>query len=138
MTLNFESLLSQVLQVAVEVTFHLRVLCLEKGYMLVTRLIVIIKVAYARLLLIFDYLFTQNFKLKLHEVDLLLQIDDVIVHGVHVGVGSQLAWILLLFFLSSEVHRHRRIISTAVAEGASSRKIASFLQSTATFTPNSN
>ena len=66
-------------------------------------------------------------------MDLLLQIDDVIVHGVHVGVRSQLARVLLLFFLSSEVHGHRRIITTTVAEWTSSRKIASFLQSTATF-----
>lgn len=84
--LDLERLLGQVLDSAVEVAPHLPVLVLQQTDVLVRRLVVVVKTADSRLLFILDHLLPQNFELELHEVDLLLEVDDVLVSGVDVGV----------------------------------------------------
>ena len=72
--------------------------------MLVTGLIIVVQAANAALLLIFDHLLTQDFELQFHEVDLLLQVDDVLIGLVHVRVATELPRSELLLLLASEVH----------------------------------
>ena len=94
--------------------------------MLVRGLVIIIEATNAGLLLILDNLLSQNLKLKLHKVDLLLQVDDVVVGCIDVRVISELAGSLLLLLLSSEIHCDGRLITCAVAEAASTEGSPAF------------
>jgi len=72
--------------------------------MLMTGLVIIIQGANTGLLLILNDLFAQDFKLELHKVNLLLQIYNIVVGGVHVGIVAKLAYSRLLLLLASKVH----------------------------------
>ena len=102
--LDLQRLLAQILQISVEVALHLRILRLEQADVLVTGLIIVVQATNAALLLIFDHLLTQDFELQFHEVDLLLQVDDVLIGLVHVRVATELPRSELLLLLASEVH----------------------------------
>ncbi len=84
--------------------------------MLMTCLVIIIQRANAGLLLILDDLFAQDFKLKLHKVNLLLQIYNIVVCGIHVGVVAKLTYSRLLLLLASEVHSDCRLIAAGVTK----------------------
>ena len=52
------------------------------------RLVVVIKIANAGLLHILKDLLSQYLQLKFHEVDLLLQVDDILVQLVFIGITT--------------------------------------------------
>ena len=101
---DLKALFCHLLKISIEVAPHLRILVFQEADVLVRGLIVIVEAANARLLLILDHFFPQNFEFQLHEVDLLLQVDDVVICGVDVGVLPKLAGSLLLLLLATEVH----------------------------------
>ena len=68
------------------VTAHLAILSLELTDMLVACLVIIIKSTDTCLGGVINHFLSQDFELKLHEVNLLLQIDDVFVCIVDVWV----------------------------------------------------
>ena len=104
LSLNFKSLLLQVNESLVEVSAHLAVLVLQKTDVLVRGLLVVVEAADARLLLVLDHFLLQYFQFQLHEVDLLLQIDDVLVCVVDVWILAQGTRLRGALFLASEVH----------------------------------
>ena len=59
--------------------------------------VIIVQISNARLLFVFLDLFAKDFELKLHEVDLLLQVYDILVRWVDVWVIAELTWSLLFF-----------------------------------------
>ena len=71
-----------------------------------TCLVIVIQATNSTLLLIFNDLLSEDFKLKLHKVDLLLQVNDILISLVHVRVVTQLPWSQLLLLLATEVHSH--------------------------------
>ena len=71
-----------------------------------TCLVIVIQATDSTLLLIFNDLLSEDFKLKLHEVDLLLQVNDILISLVHVRVVTQLPRSQLLLLLATEVHSH--------------------------------
>ena len=101
---------------AIEVPPHLGILGLEEGDVLMACLVVVIKIADAGFLLILKDLLPQNLELKLHEVDLLLKVDDVLVRVVIVGVFTESTRVLLAFLLTSELHSYASIVAAAVAK----------------------
>ena len=104
LSLNFKSLLLQVNESLVEVTAHLAILVLQKTDVLVRGLLVVVEAADARLLLILDHFLLKYFEFQLHEVDLLLQIDDVLVCVIDVWILAESTWLWCALFLASEVH----------------------------------
>lgn len=84
--------------------------------MLVTCFVIIVEGADAGLLFILDDLFAEDFELKLHKVDLLLQIDNVSVGGVHVWVLPKLSHGRLFLLLASEVHSYGRLVACRIAK----------------------
>lgn len=102
--LDLQSMLGKILETAIEVALHLRVLGLQETDMLMTCLVIVIEGPDARFLLILNDLFAQDFKLELHKVNLLLQIYNIVVGGVHVGIVAKLAYSRLLLLLASKVH----------------------------------
>ena len=138
LTLDLKTLLVQVLQVPIKVALHLSVLCLQQTDMLMRCFIVIVETANARLLLILDDLLAQDLQLKLHEVDLLLQVDDVIVGGVDVGVLAKLTRCQLFFLLSAEIHRNCGIVSGVIAEATATKVATPFQTAASYFNSNSN
>lgn len=67
-------------------------------------LVIVEEAADAGLLLVFSHLFSEDFQLQLHKVDLLLQVDYVLICWVDVGIVSELARSQLLLVLPSEIH----------------------------------
>ena len=130
LTFNLQGTLCHFLDVLVEVSFHLRVLRLQQADVLVGCFIIIVKIADAGFLLVFLNFFAENFELKLHKVDLLLQVDDVIICCVDVGVVSDLAWSLLAFVLAAEVHHRGGLISRTVSERAPCYEVAAAFKAT--------
>ena len=124
---DLKALLGPLLQIPVEVAPHLRILVLQQADMLMRGLVIIVEATDAGLLLIFDHLLSQDFQLELHEVDLLLQVDDVVIRSVYVRVLTELAGSLLLLLLTSEIHGDGRLIATAISETAAA-KVASALE----------
>ena len=90
--------------------------------------VIIVQISNARLLFVFLDFFAKDFELKLHEVDLLLQVYDVLVRWVDVGVIAKLAWSLLFFVLTTEVHHSGGLVSRAVSERTGSSEVATFLE----------
>ena len=84
--------------------------------MLMARLVVVIKIANAGLLHILKDLLSQYLQLKFHEVDLLLEVDDVLVRVVLVGVFAKSARILLFLLLTSELHSYTSVVAGVVAK----------------------
>ena len=123
---DFERLLVQIVDLFVEVSLHLRILAFKQADMLVRCLVVIVQTANARLLLVLDDLLPENLQLKFHEVDLLLQVDDVFVCRVDIGVGAKLTRCKLLFLLTTEVHGRSAVVTRAATEGTSPSEIRSF------------
>ena len=113
---DLESLLCQVLQLSVKVTTHLRVLCLQQVDVLVTGLLIIVQTAYSRLGRVLDNFLSQDLKLEFHEVDLLLQVDDVLVSVIHVWVSSEDTWHRSALLLPIELHFTHRVVTRWVTE----------------------
>jgi len=90
--------------------------------------VIIVQISNARLLFVFLDLFAKDFELKLHEVDLLLQVYDILVRWVDVWVIAELTWSLLFFVLTTEVHHDSGLVSRAVSERAGSSEAATFLE----------
>ena len=133
LALDLEGLLLEVLDLPGEVTVHLSVLGLQQTDVLMGRLVIVVQAANARLLFVFNDFLSQNFELKLHEVNLLLQVDDVLVSGIHVGVAAELAWLLLALLLASEVHRRGRVVASTAAVRPASSEIGSAFHSASAF-----
>ena len=89
--------------------------------MLVRGFVVVEEGADARLLLVFGDLFSEDFQFKLHEVDLLLQVDDVLVcRIVFVGVATEGFARAAFLLLTVELHHVGiRVVTSAVAEWSS-------------------
>ena len=66
-------------------------------------------------------------------MDLLLEVDDVFVFRVDVGVVAQLARGLLPLVLSTEIHRHSRLIACVIAKGATASEIGAAFQIAASY-----
>ena len=66
-------------------------------------------------------------------MDLLLEVDDVFIGGVDVGVVAQLTWGLLSLVLSAEIHRHGRLIACVIAKGATTSEIGTAFQIAASY-----
>ena len=94
--------------------------------MLMRGLVIIVEATDAGLLLVLDHLLSQDFQLELHEVDLLLQVDDVVVRGINVRVLTELAGSLLLLLLASEIHGDGRLVAGAIAETAATKVASAF------------
>ena len=133
LTLDLERLLLEHLHLVIEVFFHLSILRLEQSDMLMTGLIIVVEVTDSRLLFVFEDLLFQNFELELHKVNLLLQVNDVVILGVLVGVHTELTWVLLALILPTEVHHRGRIVASIAAEGASTTEVGSTFQRTAAY-----
>ena len=88
--------------------------------MLVRGLVVVVEAADARLLRVLNHFVAQNLELQLHKVDLLLQVDDVVVSLIHIGIATNQTC-LRLSLLSSELHLLHRIVSSAVSVGSTSK-----------------
>ena len=101
---------------AIEVTPHLGILGLQESDVLMARLVVVIKIADAGFLLILKDLLPQYLQLKFHEVDLLLEVDDVVVRVVLVGVFAESTRILLFLLLTSELHSYASVVAGVVAK----------------------
>jgi len=104
LTFHLKALLGQVLERPIEIAPHLAILVLEQADVLVRGLIVVVHASNARLLLILDDLLAQDFELQLHEMDLLLQVNDIIIGCIDIRVLPELARIQLLLLLTTEVH----------------------------------
>jgi len=87
--------------------------------MLVRGLVVVVEAADARLLRVLNHFVAQNLKLQLHKVDLLLQVDNVLVSLIHIGIASKQTC-LRLSLLPSELHLLHGLVSTAVSVGSAS------------------
>ena len=94
----------------VEVTPHLLVLRLKQIDVLVTGLVIVVQATNTALFLILNDLFFQNFKFQVHEVDLLLQVQDVVIAElVHIRVITHYA--LVFFVLPMELHLHSGFVT---------------------------
>ena len=124
---DLKALLGQLLKIPIKVAPHLRILVLQQADMLVRGLVIIVEATDAGLLLVLDHLLTQDFQLELHEVDLLLQVDDVVIGRINVRVLTELAGSLLLLLLTSEIHGDGRLVAAAISETAAA-KVASALE----------
>ena len=82
--------------------------------MLVRALIVVIQAANARLCRVLQHLLLQNLQLERHEVYLLLQVDDVLVVSVIIGIVTDEARLGCSLVLPIEIHLvDRVVVSTA-------------------------
>jgi hypothetical protein len=86
-THRLKSRLVQLVVHAVELTAHLLILRLQQRDMLMRRLLVVKKPTNPRVLLIFNNFFLQYLQLKLHKVDLLLQVLDIRISDFFLPVG---------------------------------------------------
>ena len=85
--------------------------------MLVRRLVVVEKCSDSRILLVLINLLAQDLELKLHEVNLLLQVDDVLIRGVViVWVATELLAVRAAFLLPVELHLVHRVVACRVSE----------------------
>ena len=103
----------QVLDVVVVVTAHLGVLVFQQLDVLVGSLVVVVQAANARLLFILKDFLLEYFQLKLHKVDLLVQIGDVLILRRLVRILPQHRVIPYVLVLPAEVHVHRRLVIVA-------------------------
>jgi len=87
--------------------------------MLVRGLVVVVEAADARFLRVLNHFVAQNLELQLHKVDLLLQVDNVIVSLVHIGIATNQTC-LRLSLLSSELHLMHGLVSAAISVGSAS------------------
>ena len=116
LSFDLQGLLLQLGDGLVEVAVHLGILRLEQADVLMRSLFVVKETANARFLLIFGHFLSQDLEFKLHKVNLLLQVHNVLVSGIHVGVVPQLPRRELLLVLAPKVHLHCGLVVLAVSE----------------------
>lgn len=134
LSFDLERLFAQLVELPVKVSPHLRVLCLEQADVLMTALVIVVETADARLLLVLQHFLFQNFELKFHKVNLLLQVHDVLVLAVAlVRINAELARGLLALLLPAEIHCDSRLVSSIVAEGATTSEIGTAFQIAASY-----
>lgn len=101
---DLERLLGQLLHLSVEIFAHLRVLSLEQAYVLVRALVIVVEASDTRLCLVLIHLLLQNLEFQRHEVNLLLQIDDVLIGSVFVRVLAEHPRLRRALLLAPELH----------------------------------
>jgi hypothetical protein len=111
-----EPLLLELILSFVGVFAHLGVLLLEEVDVHVTGLVIVEESTNARLLLILNNFFFQDFHLELHKVHLLLQIGDVFVCCIiSVDVGAEVRLVTLV--LTVELHLDSRLVAHCLLNG---------------------
>ena len=110
---DLEVLLLEFVLVAVKVAAHLSVLGFQKLDVLVGGLVVVEEGANPGVLLVLNDLLLQNLEFELHEVDLLLKVEDVVVVAgfVDVVVGAGVSLVL-----AAELHLDRGLVVGLVAQ----------------------
>jgi len=92
---------------------HLSIFILQEIDMLMRGLIIIVETANIGLFFVFHYFFAQDLELKIHKMQLLLEIFDVLV-------CYRVVWILKLKFvfhiLTSEVHFNSRFVTCRITK----------------------
>ena len=67
-------------------------------------------------------------------MNLLLQVDNIFILWIDIGILTELSRILLLLLLATEVHCHSRIVVAVIAKGATAPEISATFQSSAAYT----
>ena len=108
---NLEFVFVKLFNLSIIVTSHLLILLLKKRNVLKAALFIIKQGTNARFFLVLNNLFFQNFKLKLHEMNLLLEVANVLIFNALIGVLAKSS--LTGFILTVELHWDSRLMSAS-------------------------
>jgi hypothetical protein len=114
-SLDFKLLFLELSHNFVEVLQHRGILLLEQEDVLVLRLVVIVQATDARFLLVLLDLFSEDLELKVHEVELLLEIFDVLIN-LRAWIVRVQELFLVVQILTSEVHLDGGLVTGGVTK----------------------